>query len=62
MTPPKRLTAILWFTAAGLAFLAVAISVIGEGKPRLASAAGGLFCLVMGIITLRGSAPPKNPS
>jgi len=62
MTPQKRLTAILWFAAAGLAFLAVAISVIGEGKPRIAPAAGGLFCLIMGIITLRTNAPPKNPS
>jgi len=62
MTPQasgKRLAAILWFTAAALAFIAVAISVIGEGKPRLTAAAGGLFCLAMGIMTLRS---PKNPS
>jgi hypothetical protein len=47
--PDKRVVAILWFVAAGLAFLAVGIQVSTSQPPRWALAAGGVFCLAMGI-------------
>lgn len=50
----KRLVAVLWFVAAGLAFVAVAISFVSDPKPNLSAAAGGLFCLIMGVIASRG--------
>ena len=54
MASGKRLVAVLWFVAAGLAFVAVAISFMGDGKPNFSAAAGGLFCLIMGVIASRG--------
>ncbi len=45
----KRLIPILWFVAAGLAFLAVAIQVSTGQTPRWFLAAGGAFCLAMGV-------------
>ena len=47
----KRLISILWFVAAGLAFLAVAIQVSTGQTPRWAFAAAGAFCLAMGLGT-----------
>ena len=55
----NRLTVVLWFIAAGLAFVAAAISFAGDGKPKLGVAAGGLFCLTMGIIAARSQKPPS---
>lgn len=59
--PGNRLVAILWFVAAGLAFLAVGIGLAADRDPKWSVAAGGLFCLVMGIATWsrRGQAPPS---
>jgi len=48
----SRTVAILWFVAAGLAFIAVAIPLIGDRKPNWGVLAGGVFCLVMGIASL----------
>ena len=45
----KRLSAILWFVAAGLAFLAVGIRFASDREANWPVAAGGAFCLVMGI-------------
>lgn len=61
-TSGKRLAAILWFLAAGLAFLAVGIRLAADRDPKWSVAAGGLFCLVMGIATWprRGQAPPSS--
>jgi hypothetical protein len=57
-TSGKRLAAILWFVAAGLAFLAVGIRFMVDGELNWAVGAGGLFCLVMGIAALSRSQPP----
>lgn len=51
--------ATLWFVAAGLAFVAVAISLGRERGPNLPVAAGGIFCLIMGIVASRGERPPR---
>jgi hypothetical protein len=52
----NRHTAILWLVAAALAFAAAGIRLAGDGAPNFGVAAGGLFCLVMGISTwFRGS-------
>ena len=58
--PRSRLVAILWFVAAGLAFVAVGIPYVGSREVNWGVAAGGLFCLVMGIASLgrKGPAPP----
>ena len=59
--PPRtRLIAVLWFVAAGLAFVAVGIGFFGGREPNWGAAAGGLFCLVMGIASLarKGQPPP----
>lgn len=55
----KRLMPILWFVAAGLAFVAAAISFLDGRDPNLSAIAGGLFCLVMGIIAIRSQRPPS---
>lgn len=56
----KRLAAILWFVAAGLAFVALALS-LGRGRePNLTAAGGGLFCLVMGIMLWRSQGRPSE--
>jgi hypothetical protein len=56
----KRLEAVLWFVAAGLAFIAVAISYVGDHKSNLGVAAGGLFCLIMGVTALLRQHPPSH--
>ena len=55
-----RLVPTLWFVAAGLAFLAVGIRVVSDGVSNVPTAAGGLFCLVMGIVALRNSKRPTT--
>jgi hypothetical protein len=56
----KRFTAILWFVAGGLAFLAVGIRFTGNADPNWAVAAGGLFCVVMGISAWSRSRQPPG--
>ena len=55
----RKWVAALWFVAAGLAFVAVAISFGRERGPNLPVAAGGIFCLIMGIIASRGQRPAR---
>jgi hypothetical protein len=58
-TSRTRLVATLWFVAAGLAFIAVGIPFLSDREPNWGVAAGGLFCLIMGITTwLRRQQPP----
>lgn len=45
----KRTVAILWFVAAALAVISVAIQLIQGDPPRWGVAAAGAFCLAMGI-------------
>lgn len=59
----NRLAAIRWFVAAGLAILAVGIRFTGDTDPNWSVAAGGLFCLVMGISAWsRGRRQPPPPA
>jgi hypothetical protein len=58
----QRLTAILWFVAAGLAFAAVGIRFTGDADPNWGVAAGGLFCLAMGIAAWSKRAQPPPPA
>lgn len=55
-----RVVAVLWFLAAGLAFVAVAIPFVRDREPNLTAAAGGLFCLIMGIVASRSQKPPSR--
>jgi hypothetical protein len=55
--PGKRLTAVLWFVAAALAFIAFGIGFLPPSDPNWAGGAGGLFCLVMGVSAWRRSRP-----
>jgi uncharacterized membrane protein YhhN len=60
--PGKRAVLILWFVAALLAFIAVAIRFGRDREMNWPVAGGGLFCLVMGLNALarnRG-VPPTN--
>ena len=57
----KPFTAILWFVAGGLALLAVGIRFTGDTGPNWAVAAGGLFCLVMGVSAWSRSRQPPPP-
>jgi len=61
-TSRSRLTAILWFVAAGLAILAVGIRFAADRHMNWPLAAGGLFCLVMGIASLSRSRPSPPPA
>lgn len=63
MADPKssrRLTAILWFVASGLASTAVGIRFAADRQMNWALVAGALFCLIMGIAALAGNrkSPP----
>lgn len=61
MADPKssrRLATILWFVAAGLAFTAVGIRFFADREMNWPLAAGGLFCLVIGISALSGNRQP----
>lgn len=52
MADPKSsrgLATTLWFVAAGLAFIAVGIRFFADRGINWPLAAGGLFCLVIGI-------------
>ena len=55
-----RLVAVLWFVAAGLAFVAAGITFFRNRPPNWGALAGGLFSLVMGIASLarKGQPPP----
>lgn len=56
-----RLVAILWFVAAALAFVAVAIPLTDHRPPNWGVLAGGSFCLVMGVASLsRKPQPPPS--
>jgi 4-amino-4-deoxy-L-arabinose transferase-like glycosyltransferase len=57
----KRLPAILWFVAAGLAFVAFAISVARNRDPEWTVAAAALFCVAMGV-TAWSRVRPSPPS
>lgn len=64
MVNPKsgsRLTAILWFVAAGLALIAICIRFFNDGEMNWPLVGGGLFCLVMGIVALSQSRQPRPP-
>ena len=60
-SPRKRL-AMLWFVAAALAAIATAIGFIKGTGPNWSVAAGGLFCLVMGISAARSRPSPPPPT
>jgi hypothetical protein len=54
--------AVLWFVAAGLAFVAVGIRFFKDREINWGTAGGGLFFLVMGIASLaRKGQPPPTP-
>jgi len=56
-----QLVAILWFVAAALAFVAVAIRYSHDRGLNWGVLVGGLFCLVMGIVSLaRNPRPPQS--
>ncbi|RPI00761.1 MAG: hypothetical protein EHM64_16725 [Ignavibacteriae bacterium] len=58
----KRLIAILWFIAAGLALLAGGIRFLSDGEFSLFLVAAAVFCVVMGVSTMRRKTaePPIN--
>ena len=58
----KRVAAILWFIAAGLAFIGAVISYLDDRGVNWTMAGGTLFCLVMGVLaSTRGRpAPPAG--
>lgn len=59
----SRVVAILWFVAAGPAFIAAATAFLKDGDRNLTALAGGIFCLVMGIVSSqRAEAPPERPT
>jgi len=60
--PGLRLAAGLWFLAAVLAFIAVGIRATRGRDVNWAVAAGGLFCLVMGINALARARKSPTPS
>lgn len=53
----KRLIAVLWFVAGGLAVVAVCIRYFSDRELSWSVLLGGLFCLTMGVATLRRNAP-----
>ena len=59
---PKRRLAVLWFIAAALSFIAVAIRFSDDGEMNWPIVASGTFCLIMGIAALARSrkAPPST--
>lgn len=60
-TSGSRLTAVLWFIAAGLASIAFGIGFLPPRDPNWAVGAGGLFSFVMGLAAWRSSRPaPPN--
>ena len=56
-----RLAAVLWSVAASLAFLAVGIRYLSDQEMNWAVAAGGLFCIGMGVSAWKRS-QPRPPS
>ena len=60
--PGKRVVAVLWFIAAALSFIAVGIRFLDDNEMNWPVAAGGLFCLIMGITAMARSrnAPPSG--
>ncbi|HEU4928910.1 MAG TPA: hypothetical protein VFU38_03700 [Candidatus Krumholzibacteria bacterium] len=60
-TSGSRLAAILWFVAAALAYTAVGIRFVRDREMNWSLAAGGLFCVVMGIAAVaRNRQPPAR--
>ena len=58
----KRTAAILWFVAAGLAFIGAVISFLNDRGVNWTMAGGALFCLVMGLLAAkRGRPEPPAP-
>ena len=49
----KRTAAILWFVAAGLAFIAAVISYLDDRGVNWTMVGGALFCLAMGLLAAR---------
>jgi hypothetical protein len=56
-----RRAAVLWSVAAGLAFVAVGIRYSSDREVNWPVAAGGLFCLGMGVTAWKRS-QPQPPS
>jgi len=61
-TSGSRLTAILWFVAAGLALTAICIRFAADREMNWPLAGGGLFCVVMGIVSLSKSKQSPPPA
>lgn len=59
--PSKRMVAVLWFVAAALSYIAVAIRLSDDGEMNWPIAASGTFCLIMGISAIaRSRKVPSN--
>lgn len=56
-TAGTRLAPVLWIVAASLAFLAVGIRYFSDRGMSWAVAAGGAFCLAMGVSAWKRSQP-----
>ena len=49
----KRLAAVLWFVAAGLAVIAAVISYLDDRGVNWTMAGGALFCTAMGLLAAK---------
>lgn len=59
---PTRLSAILWFVAAALAFIAVGLGIVSGRIPNWSAGAAGLFFFAMGWSAWqRSQSAPTQP-